>query len=146
VCTQALLACDCGYATAFTVAPYRGGWLAVMHTANDAPAGTSAATARAVVAAQAAALGVPGGLDAALADQATWLASFFTTSFASIPATALEGACVLQTVKLGAATRARGGRGDGPPRAVVAALWLGAILVGYERGSHVLAAVYRGAF
>ena len=109
VCTQALLACDCGYATAFTVAPYRGGWLAVMHTANDAPAGTSAATARAVVAAQAAALGVPGGLDAALADQATWLASFFTTSFASIPATALEGACVLQTVKLGAATRARGG-------------------------------------
>ncbi len=109
VCAQALLACDCGYATAFTVAPFRGGWLAVMHTANDAPHGSSAATARAVVAAQATALGAPGGLDAALADQAAWWRAFFPASFASIPATALEGAYVLQAAKVGAATRAAGG-------------------------------------
>lgn len=108
VCAQALLACDCGYATAFTVVPFSGGWLAVMHTANDAPRGSSAATARATVAQAATALAAPGGLDAALAEQGAWWSAFFTTSFASIPATALEGAYVLQTAKVGAATR-RGG-------------------------------------
>jgi alpha-L-fucosidase 2 len=121
VCHQALLACDCGYATALRVAPYGSGsngsggsgsggaGLAVLHIANDWPASTSAATAAAVAGAAWEALGAPGGLAAALQDQAAWWGTFFRTSFVSIPDTSLEATYVLQTAKVGAATRARGG-------------------------------------
>jgi alpha-L-fucosidase 2 len=108
VCTQPLLA-GAGYATAYTTAPLAGAaYVAVMHTANDWPADTSAATAEALVRAAAAALAQPGAIDAALEDQAAWWLAHFKTSFLSIPNTALEGAWVLQVAKIGAATRAGG--------------------------------------
>ena len=108
LCAQALLACDCGYATAVARAPLGAGWLAAIHIANDYPLATSSATAAATAVAAAAALAAPGGLAAALADQAAWWGAFFRASFVSIPDTALEGAYVLQTAKVGAATRAHG--------------------------------------
>jgi hypothetical protein len=110
VCSQQLLA-GAGYATAFATVPLPavpGGFVAVMHTANDWPVDTSAVTAEAVVRDAVAALTIPGGIDAALADQATWWLAHFKVSFISIPNTALEGAYVLQMAKLGAATRKDG--------------------------------------
>lgn len=110
VCTQSLLA-GAGYATAYTTAPLPGApgaFISVIHTANDWPADTSAATAAALVGAAADALARPGGLDAALADQAAWWLQHFKTSFVSVPNTALEGAYVMQAAKVGAATRAGG--------------------------------------
>jgi alpha-L-fucosidase 2 len=108
VCTQPLLAGAC-YATAYTTAPLAGAaYVVVMHTANDWPADTSAATAEALVRAAAATLTQPGAIDKALADQSAWWLAHFKTSFLSIPNTALEGAWVLQVAKIGAASRAGG--------------------------------------
>jgi len=110
VCTQPLLA-GAGYATAYATAPLagvQGGFVSVMHTANDWPVDTSAATAAGVVHDAVAALTAPGGIDAALADQASWWLAHFKVSFISVPNTALEGAYVLQAAKVGAATRKGG--------------------------------------
>jgi hypothetical protein len=86
----------------------QGGFVSVMHTANDWPVDTSAATAAGVVHDAVAALTAPGGIDAALADQASWWLAHFKVSFISVPNTALEGAYVLQAAKVGAATRKGG--------------------------------------
>jgi len=85
-----------------------GGYVTVVHTANDWPATTSNKTAVALVTAQAAAMGTSAGIDAARAEQAAWWAAYWPTSFLSVPDTAVEAMWVLQMAKVSAATR-RGG-------------------------------------
>ena len=116
VCAQPLLA-GAGYATALVTVPLQGApansYVTVLHTANDWPVDTSAATAASVAAAQAAAMGAAGGWQAAVAEQGAWWAGFWGSgSFLSVPDTAVEAAWVLQMAKVGSATRAGGGAMD----------------------------------
>lgn len=107
VCTQALLAGG-NYATALRsqlLAP--GQYVTVWHTANDAPGGTSPATAEAAVAAGLAAV-TAAGWAAACADHAAWWAAYWPVSFLTLPDTVMEAMYVIQIYKMATAARPGG--------------------------------------